>query len=87
VRFTLERLARAHPHGEARRCAACRPRSTPSARRGALAIRSCRSTRSTVIDLTIDGADEIDARFDMIKGRRRRAAAREGRGLADDGAS
>lgn len=67
VHFVLERLAeRVRAEGLALRCV---PTSLDTERKArALGIPLVGLDEVDSIDLTIDGADEIDARFDMIKG-------------------
>lgn len=67
VHFTLERLAqRVRDEGLALRCV---PTSLDTERKArALGLPQVALDEIESIDLTIDGADEIDARFDMIKG-------------------
>lgn len=67
VRFVLERLAeRVRAEGIALRCV---PTSLDTERKArTLGLPLVALDELERIDLTIDGADEIDARFDMIKG-------------------
>ena len=67
VRFVLERLAeRVRAEGIALRCV---PTSVDTEQKSrALGLPLVALDEVERIDLTIDGADEIDARFDMIKG-------------------
>ena len=59
---------RAHPPRGADASRASPPRAPPSGSPRSSACRSAGSTTSSCIDLVVDGADEIDARLNLIKG-------------------
>ena len=78
LRHAADRRAAARRHA-ARRRRLRRPREPPGTRRARSASRCSTDDLPNDLDLTIDGADEVDPELEPDQGRRRRAAAREDR--------
>ena len=67
LRHASHRRAAARRHA-ARRDRLSRPRGRPPTRRARSAFRCSATSCRSAIDLTIDGADEVDPQLDLIKG-------------------
>jgi ribose 5-phosphate isomerase A len=68
VRYLLDHLAERRAAGDLQTVTAVPTSEATAARAAAMGIRTLRLDEAPIVDLTIDGADEVDPKLNLIKG-------------------